>query len=358
MERYQKYTVIGSGIVILLGFSMISALTATPNRDMNYAYFAVGVPVMTAANIAALILVFVLKQARTIRIVLLAVILISTITTIFLGLALVPALRALRYHKRVVTTSYFRNESNESFQEKFEAKSNLKPKLCHKCLENKSILEFRSMGELCLNCFEKEYGKILLQTSEAKYDGGHKAHELTGIVEGRMASALTKVLGKNAISGKMFLTENYFIFANDGSDLSKKWEIIIPLGSVILYWELEEKMRQKYGLGWEATSTDSFGFGSSFIRPKKGFDSQAIPYRLLIPYADNDKQIQEPEFKLDKLFIQKWAADLFKMVIKTKVVSQQDVSKDDIFASNIDMLIAIPVIEGLIFMTSVYVDIA
>ena len=74
----------------------------------------------------------------------------------------------------------------------------------------------------------------MLQTSDAKYDGGHRDHVLTGI------------LGTGSIPGIIYLTEDYFIFANDDRHLSKRWEIIIPLGSVILYWDLEEKMRQKY----------------------------------------------------------------------------------------------------------------
>lgn len=90
-------------------------------------------------------------------------------------------------------------------------------------------------------------------------------------------------------------------------------------------------MRQKYGLEWEATSTDSFGFGSSFVRPRKGFDYQAIPFRLVIPYTDKDNQIQEPEFKMGTPFIQKWAADLFKKVVKSKVaLSPQKDSKNKI----------------------------
>jgi hypothetical protein len=260
-----------------------------------------------------------------------------------MGLALVPALvMVFWYNKKEkedkltnvqpTNHSHFKNDTNQSNQKNIETTLNPKPILCQTCHENLFTYEFSSTGKLCVNCFEKEYGKILLQTLEAKYDAGpmdHElaAHELTGIQkDGRALHALKKMLGKKAIVGSAYLTESYFIFAKDDIDLSKRWEIIIPLGSVILYWDLEEKMRQVYAK-WEATPMDSFGFGSSFIRPKKNLISDT---RLLIPYTDKDNQIQEPEFKMSGYLIQEWAADLFKMVFKSKIVlSQQKVSKDN-----------------------------
>ena len=150
-------------------------------------------------------------------------------------------------------------------------KTTLNPEVCHTCLENNFSFEFNSKGKLGYNCFVKEFGQILLQTPRGEtteYIGGHSDYVLTGM------------FGKRAIEGIMYLTQKYIIFANDEKDLSKKWEMIIPLKSIILNWELEEEMRQKY-LKWDATPLDSFGFGSSFIRPNKGFDSQ-ISDRLLV----------------------------------------------------------------------------
>lgn len=64
----------------------------------------------------------------------------------------------------------------------------------------------------------------------------------------------------------MYLSENYFIFAKDEKDPAKRWEIVVPLNSVISDWSSEERERQKYTL-WEGTSTNNFSFGSSFIHP-------------------------------------------------------------------------------------------
>ena len=191
----------------------------------------------------------------------------------------------------------------------------LNPELCHTCLENNSSFEFYSKGKLCINCFEKEYGKILLQTpigdgKIVNYCGGHRDHVITGF------------LGTGAIGGRLCLTENYFIFATDDRDPSKRWEITIPLASVVLYQTLERDQRKKCA-AWEATNPDSFGFGSSFLRPKKGFDSPIVPDRLLVPYTDKDNQIQEPEFSLPLQYFQEWAVNLFRMTIKAKVTLYQ-----------------------------------
>jgi hypothetical protein len=51
--------------------------------------------------------------------------------------------------------------------------SSLNPNLCSLCLENDLFVNFSSVGKLCLGCFEKEYGKILLRTEKpiAEYYG-------------------------------------------------------------------------------------------------------------------------------------------------------------------------------------------
>jgi hypothetical protein len=98
-------------------------------------------------------------------------------------------------------------------------KTTLYPRICPTCLENSFSFEFNSKGKLCYNCFVKEFGQILLQTPRGEtteYIGGHSEYVLTGII------------GKRAVEGIMYLTQKYFIFANDEKDLSKKWEIIIP----------------------------------------------------------------------------------------------------------------------------------
>ena len=190
--------------------------------------------------------------------------------------------------------------------------SSLNPKLCNLCLENDFAVNFSSKGKLRLGCFEKEYGKILLQTEKpiAEYHGGHKDYNPTGI------------FGKHSVAGMAYLTENHFIFAKDDKELTKKWELIIPLDSVILNWDLEEKQREK-NIKWEGTTLYTFGFGSGFVREEKKSE------HLIIPYIDRDGRSQEPEFNLPS-FIRKWAADLYRMVVKAKMsLSQQKIFKDN-----------------------------
>jgi len=202
-------------------------------------------------------------------------------------------------------------ETNKSSQTSI--KITLNPELCHTCLENTFSVEFNSKGKLCHNCFEKEYGKILLQTPRGEtieYNGGHRDYVLTGI------------FGKRAIGGIMYLTENYFVFATNNKDPSKRWEITMPLASIVLCQNREIEQRKKYSR-WEATNPDSFGFGSGFTSPKKGFDSPMFPDRLLIPYTDKDNQIQEPEFSIPSQYIREWTINLFLMVIRAKVALRQ-----------------------------------
>jgi hypothetical protein len=75
---------------------------------------------------------------------------------------------------------------------------------------------------------EKEYGKTLLQTDKANYNGGDKNHAISGI------------LSKHE-SGKLYLSEHYLIFVKEDKDVSKRREMITPLKSVILVWSQKKK---------------------------------------------------------------------------------------------------------------------
>jgi hypothetical protein len=181
--------------------------------------------------------------------------------------------------------------NNLSFQKAIAALKD--PTLCSVCIENKFIYGFHS-SKLCLICFEEEYDKILLQADkDVNYHHGHKDH-----------------VGGGKQPGKVYLTENYFIFAKEDKDIAKKWEIVIPLNSVILNWNLEEKERQKH-VQWEGTTFNNFGFGSGFIR-----ESGKNDY-LVVPYIDGNSSPQEPEFSIPE--IQNWAAQLYRMTIKTRM---------------------------------------
>ena len=150
----------------------------------------------------------------------------------------------------------------------------------------------------------------MLQTEKpiAEYYGGHKDYNPTGI------------FSKHSVAGMAYLTENYFVFAKEEKELTKKWELIIPLDSIILNWDLEETQREK-NIKWEGTTFYTFGFGSGFVREGKKSE------HLVIPYIESDGRSQEPEFNLPS-FIRKWAADLYRMVVKAKMsISQQKIFK-------------------------------
>jgi len=49
-------------------------------------------------------------------------------------------------------------------------------KLCIQCAENKYALEYKSDHNLCLECFRRNYGKVILEAPNAEYYGGHKAY--------------------------------------------------------------------------------------------------------------------------------------------------------------------------------------
>jgi hypothetical protein len=194
-------------------------------------------------------------------------------------------------------------EGNQSLQKAILTTIYLQ--LCNRCLEKILTFEFRSIGKVCLSCFEKEYGKLLHQT-EANIlkdfiflKGGHKDH-----------IPAKKIRSKQALPGNMYLTENYFIFAKEDKDFAKRWEIIIPLESVISNWSLEEKERQRY-IEWEGTSINNFAFGSGFIH------TQNKGVRLVIPYVDNNGSSHEPGFILTSLIMARiWAAKLYKQIAK------------------------------------------
>lgn len=203
-------------------------------------------------------------------------------------------------------------EGNQSLQKGIL--TTIYPQLCNRCLENILTFEFRSIGKVCLSCFEKEYGRMLLQTEANKeheviytYYGGHKDHNLA-----------KKSRSKRALPGNMYLTENYFIFAKEDKDFAKRWELVIPLKSVLSNWSLEEEARRSY-VEWEGTSIGNFAFGSSFIR------TQNKIVRIGVPYVDNDGNFQEPEFIFTSpISARVWAAELYKHVAKAKTTISEE----------------------------------
>jgi Short C-terminal domain len=114
----------------------------------------------------------------------------------------------------------------------------------------------------------------------------------------------------------MTLTEHYLIFATEDSSPSKRWEIIIPLDSIIIErWGIEEEVRRSQVLGGGGFVTDFGVIGSGFL-----YDSGKA-HHLIIPYMDENGTPQEPRFGVSSFrgkAIREWAATLYQQVVKEK----------------------------------------
>ena len=179
------------------------------------------------------------------------------------------------------------------------------PKLCTVCTENKYSFEIQSQN-LCPNCFETKYGKLLLQTATAQYYGGHKAY-LAGGVFGTYQS------------GKMYLTEKYLIFVRGDKNPTKKWEIVIPFDSIIIErWNVEEKSRrQQIAVG--GTNISNVGVGSGVIH------ESGKEHHIVVPYIDENGVSQEPRFGVSSFggkAIREWAAELYNRIVEVKSKAQ------------------------------------
>lgn len=49
-------------------------------------------------------------------------------------------------------------------------------KLCIQCAKNKYVRTYHADHNLCSECFRREYGKLILESPDAEYFGGHKAY--------------------------------------------------------------------------------------------------------------------------------------------------------------------------------------
>lgn len=205
-------------------------------------------------------------------------------------------------------------ESDPFLQKK--VKSILNPELCSRCVEEEYVFEFRSTGKICQNCFDEQYGGIVLKTNKAEYHGGHEDH-ITGTIVDKHPP------------GNMYLTVNYLIFSKV-DEISKRWEIAIPLRSVVLNWDRELQQRQAL-IQWEGIDVNNFGFGASFLEdPRKSFI-------MVVSYIDENGVCQQPRFLLHPKHesviypARLWISELYTMVIKSKVsLTERGLSQEDI----------------------------
>jgi hypothetical protein len=184
------------------------------------------------------------------------------------------------------------------------------PKLCIQCAKKKYELKFSRDYNLCLDCFTNNYGRIIFQALQAEYYGGHKVY-LGGGYSGDFQN------------GRLILTEHYLIFARgDKKNPSKRWEIIIPLDSVIVErWGIEEISRVGFSGG-----AGELGIGSGMIY------GSGRAHHILVPYVDENGIPQAPRFGLSSYqgeAIRKLASELYLRVVNEKRESIQ-------FSSNAD----------------------
>ena len=190
---------------------------------------------------------------------------------------------------------------------------------CLMCRKNVFSFEFES-EDLCFSCFEQKYGKLLLTADRGEYYGGHKVH-LAGGTFGDYES------------GKMYLTEDHLIFAKGNKEKSKKWEIMIPLNSVILeQWNIKgESRRKQITAGGMSSGNVAFGGGTIHETGQR--------HRLLIPYADENGIIQQPIFGISSYGgkdIRKWAEKLYEQLVEVKQRSLQVVNEKVLADNNND----------------------
>jgi hypothetical protein len=158
-----------------------------------------------------------------------------------------------------------------------------------------------------------------LLASFGQYYGGHKAFLAGGV--------FTKFQ-----NGLMYLTENYLIFIRRDKDVSKIWEIIIPLNAVMIEnWHIEEVGRRQEvtGLGSSmGTSTGNFGYGSGTIH------DSGKAHHLVVPYKDENGIPQAPRFGVSSFrgkAIREWASRLYDQVVKFRnenIIPSENVGLD------------------------------
>lgn len=188
-------------------------------------------------------------------------------------------------------------------------------KLCIQCAKKKYVLRYRHDYNLCLECFTNNYGRVILEAPNAEYHGGHKAS-----------------LGGGAFdkyeTGRLILSERFVIFAREDNDSTKRWEIVIPLDSVIVErWGVEEISRRK-GISGGGFSFDDvgIGIGSGMIH------DSGKAHHIVIPFIDENGIPQEPRFGVSSFrgkAIREWAAKLYQQVVNEKRNSTKFSSEAD-----------------------------
>lgn len=216
------------------------------------------------------------------------------------------------FAKQMNLNSQLKLETGEYKQiQSISSEKDLK-KACNVCSRNVYSFEFH-MQNLCSQCFETKYGKLLLVAESTSYYGGHKKYLAGGMFSKEQ-------------SGKMYMTEQFIIFAKRDKDPYKRWEIVIPLTSISTEkWGIEEQIRRKQIIGGGTTITDDIAIGSGVIH------ETGKEHHLVVVYTDENGIPHAPRFGVSSFggkAIRKWAATLYDAVVKAKLTQEVNQKSD------------------------------
>ena len=192
-------------------------------------------------------------------------------------------------------------------------------KLCTVCTKNKPVFRF-SRDNICTQCFAEKYGQLVLPEETGEYHGGHKVH-LAGGTFGDYES------------GKMYLTDKYLIFSKGHKNPAERWEIEIPINSIIIeQWGVKAESRRKNIVGGSTALTSNVAFGGGVIQ------DAGKKHRLLVPYIDENGILQEALFGISSYkgkAIRRWAAELYKLMVKRKQTMDENLEIHESHDANI-----------------------
>lgn len=179
--------------------------------------------------------------------------------------------------------------------------------VCELCGFNKIDVYF-SYEHICLSCFRKKYGGVVLSTSTGEYYGGHKLY----VAGGKF---------KDHELGWMFLTDKYFIFLKSNKDPRENWQIIIPLESVLTdHWHIQEESRRK-NMVFGGVGYDNIMIAQGMLR------ESGKRHRLVITYKDENGIINSPVFGVSSVSgqaIREWTTALYNALAITKNDNAKD----------------------------------
>jgi hypothetical protein len=187
-------------------------------------------------------------------------------------------------------------------EEEIQQAPKMASKPCSVCLKNDHSF-YLKFENLCQNCFETKFGRLILKSDIASYYGGHKAFLAGG------------VFSKEEY-GRLYLTEQYLVFAKKDNNSSKRWQIEIPLKSVdVSSYGIEEKVRRQEisGIGGSPVNGAFGGVGSIHESGKE--------HHLIVSYVDENGVPQASRFGVTSFrgkAIRQWAAELYNQVVKVR----------------------------------------